>query len=127
MRQRGTCNRPRTRAALKIVKRALEFDSESEGRRICRRVFTQGFMEDVSAIENESAVIVCRLTRLSRTKRGRIVAADRRGRRVRVTIRLGGRRGMATVIATHEGWRISAARGGALPALIGVKEYADPL
>jgi hypothetical protein len=118
---------PDARAAVKIVKRALDFDSEFEGRRICRRVFTQSFMEDVSAIENESAVIVCRLTRLSRTRQGRVAAATRKGNRVHVTIELGKTKGTAWVISTPDGWRIYAARGGALPALIGVKEYADPL
>jgi hypothetical protein len=108
---------------VKTVKRALDFDSEFEGRRICRRVFTQGFMEEVSGIgNNRSAVIVCRLTRLSRTKRGRVVAARRSGNRVRVTIAQGGSRGTAVVIATPEGWRVRAATGIAIPALIGVRE-----
>jgi hypothetical protein len=103
---------PDARGAVKTVKRALKFDSEFEGRRICRRVFTQGFMEEVSGIgNNRSAVIVCRLTRLSRMRRGRVVAARRNGNRVRVTIGQGGSRGTAVVIATPEGWRVRAATG----------------
>lgn len=113
----------RVDAAVATVRRALQFDSESEGRRICRRVFTQTFMEDASRLDDDDeAIIVCRLTRLSRQARGRVVNAAATGRHVRVRIRYGGKAGTATVIRTNRGWQVDSATDGAVTALIGVKE-----
>lgn len=110
-------------AATSTVERALRFDSEFEGRRVCRQVFTQAFMEEVSDLEDDKqAIIVCRLTRLSRQVRGRVVDARRSGHRVTARIRVGRSTGTATVLLTASGWRIDAATGRAVTALIGVKE-----
>jgi hypothetical protein len=113
---------PRTEAAVATVQPALRFDSEPEGRRVCRRVFTQAFMAEVSDLEDRQALLVCRLTRLSRRARGGIVDATGTAGRARVRIRYGGRIGTATVIRTRRGWQIDSATDGAVTALIGVKD-----